>query len=257
MDLLRFIVMCGMVCCISCSIKEDRDVCPCVLKLDLGDVDTAVVKVADLFLYGPGGYAFSRKLDVVDCGDIYEISVPRGEIKVLIHSGVEEEKAGTDGLEIPYGEDCPPVYMHASQIHASGESVSEKIDMRKEHCVLTVHVRSEESFPFSLDFKGGVDGFGVDGMPSEGMFSYSVSLNQDYRCDVVLPRQTDDSLLLEISDGSEVVKVFALGEYIAAAGYDWDERNLRDLTIGIDFILSQFSVVVQEWDEVIIYDVEI
>jgi len=255
MGLLRFMAACGIVFCVSCSIKEDRSVCPCVLKLDMTGIDTSAVKAADLFLYGPGNHFLSNALEIDDSDEVFEVSVPRGLIKVLMYSGTDGLQVGMDGMRIPYGEDSPPVYMHSSEVEAYGEEATEKVVLYKNHCVLTVRMHSDDDFPFRLDFKGQVDGCLGDGSPSRGEFLYSAFPDGDNCCEVVLPRQLDDSLVLELNDGTEVVKVFSLGKYIAVSGYDWTARNLQNITMELDFVLSRFIVEVQEWDEVIISEV--
>ena len=257
MGLLRVIAVWGLLCCVSCSVKENRERCPCLLRLDLRDIDTSVVKSADLFLSCSGGYEVSESLDLTFCDGGYDILVPQGDVSVWLYSGLEGECVGSEGLRIPYGEDCPLVYMHSSVVAASGEQVSETVVMQKNYCLLTIYVKSEEMFPYSFRFSGGVNGYGVRGEPSEGAFSYTVNPDSDNMCVVCLPRQIDDSLILEISDESDILRIFTLGEYISAAGYDWSERNLRDVTVGIDFVASQFNIAVSEWDETHVYEVVI
>lgn len=257
MGLLRIIAVWGLLCCVSCSVKENRERCPCLLRLDLRDIDTSVVKSADLFLSCSGGYEFSESLDLTFYDGVYDILVPQGDVSVWLYSGLEGEGVGSEGLRIPYGEDCPHVYMHSSVVAAFGEKVGETVVMQKNYCLLTIYVKSEEMFPYSFRFSGGVNGYGVRGEPSEGAFSYTVNPDQDNMCVVCLPRQIDNSLILEISDESDILRIFTLGEYISAAGYDWGERDLRDITVGIDFVVSQFTVAVSDWDDVHFYEVAI
>ena len=58
-----------------CSVKEYRESCPCRLVLDLSEVDTAVVKSADLYVSVPGGYVSS---DVIDQPDLCMGDEPAG-----------------------------------------------------------------------------------------------------------------------------------------------------------------------------------
>lgn len=257
MGLLRVIAVWGLLCCVGCSVKEDREQCPCLLRLYLSDVDTSVVNSADLFLNGTQGYEYTDRLDPASWGGIYEVSVPQGELSVWLYSGTDGVNVGAEGLRIPCGEDCPPIYMHSSVVMAKGERVSETVVMQKNHCVLTIHVKSEDTFPYTLRFRGVVNGYGLKGEPSEGEFSYSVNPDQYNMCVVCLPRQIDNSLILEISDESDILRIFTLGEYISAAGYDWSERDLRDVTVGIDFVVSQFTVAVSDWDDAHFYEVVI
>ena len=76
-------------------------------------------------------------------------------------------------------------------------------------------------------------------------------------CDVCVPRQSDDSLRLELSDDTGVIRVLALGEYISASGYDWMAKNLEDLTVSLDYSLTGMTIVVEGWDNEYHFDVVI
>ena len=64
-------------------------------------------------------------------------------------------------------------------------------------------------------------------------------------------------MLLEVSDGTEVLKIFALGKYICASGYNWKAADLSDITVGIDYTRTKLTVSVRGWDEVYEFDVVI
>ena len=69
-----------------------------------------------------------------------------------------------------------------------------------------------------------------------------------------LPRQADDSLELEFydkdmtkADGAPVDRL-ALGDYIRAAGYDWNREDLEDLYVNVDYTDAGVSVAIREWE---------
>ena len=92
---------------------------------------------------------------------------------------------------------------------------------------------------------------------SEGEFCYRMELGDGGVCDVCVPRQSDDSLRLELSDDTGVIRVLALGEYISASGYDWTAKNLKDLTVSLDYSLTGMTIVVEGWDNEYHFDVVI
>ena len=112
-----------------------------------------------------------------------------------------------------------------------------------------------DSYGYDLRVKGNVNGYGKDGRPREGDFSYVPSRSEDSGYEVSLPRQSDSSLLLEIDDGTEVLKTFALGEYIKSGGYDWTTPDLEDLTVHVNWAVTTVSITVSAWDWV--YECEI
>ena len=62
-----------------------------------------------------------------------------------------------------------------------------------------------------------------------------------------LPRQRDDSLLMHIVFSDQVVRTFALGNFMAAAGYDWSAADLEDLTLNVDVSVTSVTISTDAW----------
>lgn len=238
-------------------VKERRDHCPCRLSLDLSRLDTSVVKIARVNVLGPGGYLYDESVGMEYFGEDMLIKVPKGGCMLCVYSGEQGFAAPDRGLSIPYGEDCPPVYMCTAFLDTECEQYRKIVMLRKSYCRLSVYVADVEYFPFGLAVRSNVTGYGADGAPIPGEFFYRTDgfFGEDWTLSV--PRQTDDSMTLEINDGTTVLKTFALGEYIRASGYDWNAADLEDITIGIDYTRTKLTVSVQGWDEVYEFDVVI
>ena len=142
-------------------------------------------------------------------------------------------------------------------LEAEGESVHKDVRMRKNHCRAVIYVKTEEAFPYRMVVKGEVDGYDLDGLPSDGSFMYELELSDDMAGCVVLPRQRDESLCLEICEGDAVLKVFTLGRYISATGYDWTAEHLEDLTLSLDYTHNVIGITVGEWDKEHHFDISI
>lgn len=241
----------------SCSVKEDRGECPCRLVLDMGEVDTSVVKYAELVLTASDGFCRRDTLVAEDFDLEHMVEVPRGYVAVGVYCGALGSVDDGGRLEIDYGNECPYVYMHSSLVLAEGETTEETVRMRKNHCVVTLQVQSDTYFPFRMEAKGRVDGYDREGMPSEGDFMYAMYADDEGVCQFTLPRQTDPSLVLEIYDDTDVIRSFALGEYVAASGYDWKEEDLRDITVSLDYALTRVVISVADWSEEYVFDVVI
>lgn len=241
----------------SCSVKEDREVCPCRMVIDMSEVDTSVVRYAELLVSASDGFVVRDTLSAEDFGKDYVIPVPRDEVGVGVYFGADDCVDDRGYLGIAYGDECPLVYMHSSLVRAEGEMMREIIRMRKNHCIMTIQVQTEKDFPFRLEAKGNVDGYEPGGRPSEGDFLYAMHADEDGVCRLILPRQTDASLVLEVYDDTHVLKTFALGEYVAASGYDWLEENLRDITVSLDYSMTRVGISVAGWREEYVFDVVI
>lgn len=258
MKLSEIISVTGLLMTVaSCSVKEDRTDCPCRLSLEMNAVDTSVVQYAELVVTNSDGFFLRDTLEVEDFQNGYVAQVPRGEIGVGVYCGASGSVDDAGRLEINYGEECPHVYMHSSFIVADGETTVEEVRMRKNHCIMTIRVQAEKDFPFRLEAKGMIDGYESGGKPSVGAFMYAMYVDEQGCCQFVLPRQTDNSLVLEVHGEKDILRTFALGEYVAASGYDWLDDDLKDITISLDYALTQVAVSVEDWTHEYVFNVVI
>lgn len=245
----------SLLSCVGCSVKESREVCPCQLFLDFSEVDTASVKSIDIYVREDEEIILSDSVGKEEFSEDYLAYVPRTGLDVCAWSGRGD--ALTDALEIPYGEECPPVYMHSSLIDAFGESIREKVVMRKNYCRMTLNVRRDVKSSFRLAISGNVKGYEYAGSPAPGDFMVLLDSDGSDTFFVNLPRQLDESLLMEVDTGDKVVKKFPLGRYILESGYDWNAPDLEDITIDLDIAVTHLSVVIQGWEKEYKFDVVI
>ena len=238
-------------------VKERRGSCPCQLQLDFTRLDTSVVEAARVNILGPGGFVYDDSLSSEAFAEQTLVDVPKGGCLLCVYSGERGMVAPESGLSIPYGEDCPPVYMCAAFLDTDCEQYRKVVLLRKNYCQLSICVEDVEHFPFGLTVRGDVVGYGADGSPVKGDFYYGVQEFSDSQWTMSIPRQKDDSLVLEVNDGTMVLKTFALGEYIRASGYDWGAADLEDIIVSIDYTRTKMTISVLGWDEVYEFDVVI
>ena len=236
--------------------KEDREACPCRLIVDLSGVDSLKIPAVDISVAGMNEFLFSSHKPVGESNEEM-ILVPRGKAFLNVYHG-DGGMTREEGLYIPLGSECPPVYMYSALVDTDSEFIRKVVELRKNHCVITLCVEGErEGFPFDLSLRGNVCGYDAAGVPLSGDFIFRPKSDGNMQFMAVLPRQYDSSLLLDIVDGEEIIRTFAIGEYIRASGYDWTEADLKDVTVGIDYSRTRVSVAVQGWDEVYEFDVVI
>lgn len=241
----------------ACSVKDDRSACPCILELDFMAPDSVETGSVGLLLTSRDGYMMYDEVDVEKSGGRYSVPVPRTELHVRSWTG-DEGLASEYGLLIPLGQDCPHVYMHDSDVSAEGETLHESVVLRKSHCVMTLMTAGEGRIASDVMVKGNVAGYDAFGQPLSGDFEYLLDSGGPGDAHVaVLPRQTDDSLMLEIDDGNGNGKAFALGHYIVSSGYDWTAPDLEDVTVVLDYALTEVRISVSGWEGVYKYDMEI
>lgn len=244
--------MMGLFLLLSCSVKESRDSCPCLLVLDFRQCAGLVPSEADLLVESSGRTIWKDVVDLSGQSE-YSVNVPRSVLHLRVWS--HDDGLSTDeGLEIPLGQDCPEVYMHDVDVPTFEETVTDTVLMRKNHCVMHIKTVGGEDFPFDMKVTGNVSGYDRRGNPKRGRFECVPDQGEDcFR--VVLPRQTDDTLMLQLEGDGVTCRAFALGQYLLAGGYDWSSPDLEDVTVKVDYALTEIRVVVNGWESVYAYDV--
>jgi len=240
----------------SCFVKEDRDLYPGRLILDFSSVDTSVVESLYVLIADSKGNLFSGMVTSDEFAQDYIMEVPRGETRINIWNIADYVMTREGGLTIPYGCECPCLYMDSFVTHVKGDMVRETVEIHKNYCMLTILVEGMESIPYSFTLEGNVSGYGFDGLPAVGDFS-CVAYPGGGKGEVCvsLPRQIDDSLLLGLEDDNGNIKTFAVGEYMRTSGYDWNAPDLEDVTVIIDYYITSVSIKIQGWDEEYVYDI--
>ena len=240
MNRLLFVMwMAGMLFLSSCSIKEDRDGCPCWMTVDLSDVAESRWKspevqscteyqeitkspesrqhIAESVLLRLRGNSDEDEVDYsyqvteeVRAAGALEYEVPRGSVGVSV---IEmPDQVGQDGIvgydgdviRIPVGEQMDSLYGYFRMFYTRCESVLCDVELHKEFCTVSFTL-GEDGYtsPYDIEVWGNVAGVSAwDLIPVQGEFRYAPILkNGVYQ--VRVPRQVDNSLelvMLEIPD---------------------------------------------------------
>ncbi len=277
--------------CPGCSVKEDRDLCPCSLVLEfpredaerLQDGVTVCMRgcsddgfsLCDTLLAGQA--ASDGSPDTISDKGSYSYVVPKGDIDLAVAYSADglAGKLNSSGrwIEIDEGRPCPSIWTCCEKVSARADRVTVPVRLHKNFCRIDIQVRDVDGaeFPFKLRVRGNVNGYGLDGKPARGAFlcdaersetesagsgtesdgddsgTASESTGSGHGYAVTVPRQTDDSLTLEIVTDDGVAKSFAIGNYIAASGYDWTSADLKDICLEIDYARSVISFTIDKW----------
>ena len=272
--------------CPGCSVKEDRDLCPCTLVLEFPGEDAE--KLQEGVTVCMRGYSDGDGLSLCDTllagqlasggasdGVSYSYVVPKGDIDLAVAYSADglagELNSSGKWIEIDEGRPCPSIWTCCEKVSARADRVTVPVRLHKNFCRIDIRVRDVdgEEFPFKLRVRGNVNGYGLDGKPARGAFlcdaersetegsgtesdgddsgTASESTGSGHGYAVTVPRQTDDSLILEIVTGDGVAKSFAIGNYIAASGYDWTSADLKDICLEIDYARTVISFTIDKW----------
>lgn len=237
--------------CLSCSVKEVRDLCPCQLQISFQEKDSSFLRDGVLLLLSgeDNGLKISDTLRAEAGEDIpltYNIPVPRGRVSV---SAVYP--ADKDALTVKEGSTFPRLYMDSAVIDAFGESSPVSMTLHKSFCRILPEVTDEDASggtgasilrpAFELEISGNVIGYTPDGSVVEGDFRSPV------KGFAYVPRQVDNSLQLNIIPEDGITRTFALGNYIAESGYDWSAADLKDICISIDYSRTVVTLRIDSW----------
>ena len=263
--------MVGMLFLSSCSIKEDRDGCPCWMTVEMpgqagydgekvgqdgrspvgaGDDRCVVLRLRGNSDEDAVDYEYQVTEAVrVDVGAL-EYEVPRGSVgvsavafgnEIPVRAGYDEKAAGYDGDEIrvPVGEQMDSLYGFFKMYHTRCESVLCDVELHKEFCTVSFTL-SEDGYssPYDIEVWGNVAGVSAwDLMPLDGDFRFAPSLeNGVYQ--VRVPRQVDNSL--------ELVMLEIPGQ----VGYDGERVVVDRLPLGEYIARSGYDWTAEDLDDV-------
>lgn len=258
----RFGIVIMLMACTGCSIKEDRSGCPCTVILDLSGVDDGRFHFLTVRAESADGFLFRDVVSGTPLPDRYAFKVPRGDVRmnVICEDGGEVPVGDINEsgvYRIPEKSECPPVYLAMENLDTDKDAVEVPVCPKKNYCRVFVEMLSVGPYVVGLNILGNVCGYESDGTPLPGDFFFTSVFETGGVCEVSVPRQSDASLRLQIIDGSGVLKDFALGEYIAASGYDWNAEELDDIGIAIDYARTKITFKVRDWEKIFEFDVVI
>lgn len=242
---------------LGCSVKEKRDGCPCRLFLDMTSLDMVDQSPFELHVLSDDGFEYKAVLDVENFKDTCVVDVPRTGLDVMVWSG-GSSFMDENGLTIPFGRDCPPVYIYSARLEADGESIYDVVKLRKNYCLLSISIEQPDAV-ISLTVRGGVSGFDKLGKPSGGEFSvYSDVAHKSHpSISFCLPRQNEAPIYLDVTESDGRIRTFPLHDYIAEFGYDWSKPDLNDLNMILNFTPVGVTITIKSWEEELIIDVVI
>ena len=226
----------------SCSIKEDREACPCFLTVVRPDSEAGLQ--GDVFWFlAAGEYSIGGKIEEGET-EYCDIEVPRTVLRLIAVSGIQGGLSIEGGLRIEEGKDCPPVYYYRTDLDTRCNSLRDTIQLHKNYS--RISIQGNLSLDYSYMLAGSSCGFDKDGNILKGRFRSSFSQDgAGFFCRV--PRQADSSLRLELHRDGELVRSFPIGEIIEESGFDWEAEELEDIEIVLDYQDTGVGFTVDGW----------
>ena len=222
---------------LSCSVKEDRTGCACILVLDMTSCSDAPDNVR-IDLRTSGGRIEQDFIPGRD-SPLYEYPVPKGMCTLSAYICPRELSQETEAIVIDPGDNCPELFASVSSFEAAGETAQHRVVLHKQYAGVTLDLgdSSWQGSDCTVIAKGEVCGVSLaDLRPLEGIYLYQVPAAGDGTRRFRLPRQTGagaQALTLELQAPGAAPRTFDLGKYLQEAGYDWDAEDLQDITVKV------------------------
>lgn len=232
----------------SCSVKEDRSPCPCLLTIDLSACPE-YREAMPLRGRKESTDCLSEDIDIFENRDRH---LKRTIGKGVLHYGICSPLIGSslaDGIiRIPEGSQSDPLFAYAQTVDATSETAYDMVQMHKQFAEMTVTFGRIENVEIeSITVRTGSNGLDLFSLePVEGAFRYT-AINENGFFKVRLPRLGDGKIVIEATDSEGRVKTYDIGSPVKTAGFDWTAEDLDDFWINYDFSSSSFSVEVAPW----------
>lgn len=233
----------------SCSVREDRRDCPCILVLDMGEETELlwVISSAEELSHG--------RITAEEESAEVEIEAPRGPFTLQLVANGNGLFVPGEGIMLPEGSDFPPLMVQSESIDATAcEEVEAEVSLHKRHAVLEIKFSGVNLQECETVLESPWAGLDDLFQPLEGDFRVSLSPSEDGICRSVLPPQGDSSLRLLIFKGSELLGSFPLGRHLADAGYDWDATDLEDIVLKVEFLEGAISFNMEQWGRIFLFN---
>lgn len=236
----------------SCTVLEDRSVCPSNLRLTVKRQSEHICQdgLAWCAVYAPDGSSLAvsplDSMNVRDTTLLYSVS------REMISSVVSSREIISGSVVAGSGEDMEELYAYRLEIDCSGESVEGVIDqVDKQFCNLTV-ILAEEALPYAsvlgLLARSPYDGTLFPSLAAhQGDFLYEKPFAGRDSVEIRLPRQGGPGLVIELVTETFTATCDLYG-VMAEALYDWSAQSLDDfaVTVGINRVTGVIEVL--DWN---------
>ena len=223
---------------------------------------------ATVFNYPEGYFIDKDTTNLKDINDLNFYFTLRGEYAVQGYGLLGFYKQVVDDDEvswrIPFGRDSDPLFRFSYQQPTEEESFVVPVEFVKDYCKVNVQfvgIETYEStqgqFPFQLVITSNTCGINaLTGIPLKGPFQYVPEEETIGHFSFNLPRQGDYTLRMEIYgkpgvyDWTGLIETFDFYKMLREqGGITWNEKNLPDLNIIIDYQELSVRVEVIAWDQ--------
>ena len=258
MTLRTLLISAAIALTCSCSIKENRNDCPCRLTIDLSD---ASEENGNIIVSVRGNSELLMCEEVKASDRIKHYDVPKSRIMISCLQGIEDCKSDGRNVLIPYGKKADRIHTGIDSTDCRHESAYCFARFKKNWATLELECLTPgtSSYPYDIIVSGNVNGFDMFTLtPSEGQFRCPAKAleHQSENPDVLkfhtdLPRQFPEGkgLALTLIKKTDHIpeKEYDLSGILTGKKFDWSATSLNDVSITLDYSGNIISVSIIDW----------
>lgn len=247
----HFLIGLASVCLASCTVIEDRSVCPCWLKVSY---DECIDMTGDIryFIWDSASAISEGKEDISTGPHMYE--TPRGLVNYSASFNIPDDHVA--GYSYMLENDTETAEFYAfwkCDIEMNDDYVELSVEPKKQFARFQVNFIEDISDRFQdmicevSSSSAGVDLRSLDAI--KGEYSYACGPNRQGQIYFKLSRQGFDDLSLTVYEGEDRLNTYSLSNILRDNNYDWTAPSLKDVTITLSLTRQEVYVELGDWED--------
>lgn len=246
----------GILLLSSCSIREERADCPCLLDLDLSGFAAYDDRATLSFWEGP-----NAGIDEGATERHYVRNVSKDIFDVSIWCSVSGGMFSGRRLTVPQGSQPDSLRLFRTRLDCRGETCSQTAGPSRQFARITLQVSMEPGTHYPYSFYVESDYCGIDLRdlsPIAGDLVFPVlQTGEDRFVFNLLRHGPDTKVQIGIYDGRERTDTFPLFKWLQEAGYDWEAPDLDEVTVYLDYVHRKIRIIISNWLDGGVLDIDI
>lgn len=245
-----------IVACTSCSVREDRSGCPCILTLDVSDCPRFGADLS-IKVWSDGEENFSGIIRSAEHPSGWSCRTGRNTAEYFACIPLGTMVSDRHSIKTAPGNQADSIFAYGKILSTRDETVLDKVFLHKHHMQLDVVFAKDgtgRSGVGQVSVNADFNGLSLPSMePLEGEYSFK-TVPEEGRCRIRLPRQGDGSITMDVTaeDGSSLATV-DVGSLLDKAGYSWDSVDLADVELDLSEIEVGIAITVTGWEDGVSY----
>lgn len=240
----------------SCSIFENRDNCPCYVKVLSSNIPTDCEQVSAYFLES-GNMTSKSDIPAEMIRTGYDIEMERKEINEMMLwcdtsvFAFPDFSVGDCHIVAPEGKDFPSVFMARENFSTMCDATTLHAVFHKRFARINVIFCTEITVEEAI-ICSDASGYTLSGEPIASKTKYNAQVEEceeGMEFSVNVPQQTSDGMLISLLYRGESVCVIPAGDILRKHGYDWKAADLSDIRLKINASDISVSIITAQWED--------